>query len=315
MIDSEDNGLRQISVIIPTFNRAYIIQKTLPTYLRSLCVGEVVVVADGVTDCTRDIIDELNLLPWPCKLRLIVHEKKMGAAAARLTGLNQAKYDYVMFGEDDVYIEEDYPSKLLAGLKNNIYGFSSGRIVYLKRYENTIDARKRFGFGLNDNPLLDKKFFRINQEKYISENCETVYSHALYLSRKSTLQTLGFDQFYRSGTGYREETDAQVRGYFSGLKHIIIHDAFCFHMNFEDVPSGGQRMSKVKHWYWNIVLNNYFFKTNIREISKHSLLNTNSVFWADLIFVLNQSNLFFIRPYFIKSRRFFIDLIKIFLGR
>ena len=315
MTTSENLDEQMVSIIIPTFNRAYIIQKTLPSYLNSKCVGEVIIVADGVTDCTHDVINEFKDRPKNCDLRLLIHDQKMGAAAARLTGLNNAKYQYIMFGEDDVYIEDDYPTKLLKRLLNKNLGFVSGRIIYLLKNESLHDAKKRFNFGLNNKPLLDKKFFRINQEKYLPKDCETVFSHALYMSEKSTLQTLGFDQFYRKGTGYREETDAQVRGFFVNKKHMIAHDAFCFHMNFEDVPSGGQRLPKIQHWYWNIILNNYFFKINISEINKHSLMDFKSTFLINLIFIVNQTNLFFIRPYYISIRSKIFAVIKRYILR
>lgn len=228
-----------ISVIIPSFNRAYILKETLPTYLNSNNVGEVIVVSDGSTDNTIEVVKKIAEQFPPCNLRIISHDTRLGAAAARQSGVQEAKNDFIMFGEDDVYVDCDYTSGLLSRLSTGGDDFASGRLVYLLKNEKPADAKIRFGNGLNDLPLLDKELFRINQEKNIIVDTKTIYSHALYMTKRKILVDFGFDQFYRNGAGYREETDTQVRAHLGGHSHIIAYDAFCFHMNFDDVPAGG----------------------------------------------------------------------------
>lgn len=312
---NKNNIERCISIIIPTYNRGYIIEKTLLSYLNAQAIGEVIVVSDGSTDNTKQIVQKFISSSNQCSIIYIEHNQKMGAAAARHTGSKNAKLKYVMFGEDDVFIEENYASNLLQKMDCNKYQFASGRIIYLKKNENQSSAKSRFGYGLNYLQLINYKNFRINQEKYLNEDCETIFSHALYLTQKSTLDKLGFDQFYRNGAGYREETDTQVRGYLQGMKHLIVHDTFCFHMNFEDTPSGGQRISKLKQWYWNIRLNNYFLNKNfssIKKINKEIALEINTV---KLYFFIDQTRVFIIKPVLIKFRFLVVKIAKFFLRK
>ena len=304
---------KDVSIVIPTYNRGYILKDTLSTYINASAVGEIIIVSDGSTDDTKNIIEKFISEAISCSIILIEHSHKMGAAAARHTGTKNSTLKYIMFGEDDVYIEQDYAEKLLSKIIDNKYQFASGRIVYLQKNENQSAAKDRFGFGFNDAPLINYKNFRINQEKNLKIDCETIFSHALYLAEKSTLTSLGFDQFYRNGAGYREETDTQIRGYLQGLKHLIVHDAFCFHMNFEDTPSGGQRIPKIKQWYWNIRLNNYFLNknfSNIKKINHDIKLSTNSI---KFYFFIDQTRVFIINPLLIKLRFFAVKAIKFFL--
>jgi glycosyltransferase involved in cell wall biosynthesis len=306
---------KEVSVVIPTYNRGYIINDTLPTYINAFAVGEIIIVSDGSTDNTKSIIQKFTRENSDCSIFFIEHNHKMGAAAARHTGTQNATLKYVMFGEDDVYLDQDYASKLLTKLLNQKYQFASGRIVYLQKNESLASSKIRFGYGLNDTSLINYKNFRVNQEKTLNEDCETIFSHALYLAERSTLKSLGFDQFYRNGAGYREETDTQVRGYLQGMKHLIVHDAFCFHMNFEDTPSGGQRIKKINQWYWNIRLNNYFLNKNFADIKKINTEITLGINSIKLYFFIDQTRVFIIHPLLIKLRFIVIKTIKIFLKK
>ena len=301
---------RPVTIVIPTFNRGYIIKKTIASYIDAEFVGEVIIVSDGSTDDTRKIINELIFKNSNCVIQLIEHDKRMGAAVARHTGVNHATLKYIMFGEDDVYIEKSYVKKLLGKSINLKYDFASGRIIYLEKGENQKSAKARFGFGTNTEPLINTKNLRINQWKKLDADCETVFSHALYLAESSTLRALGFDEFYSNGAGYREETDTQVRGFLTGKRHLIVHDAFCFHMHFDDTPSGGQRISRLKQYYWNIKLNNYFLDKNYRKLQSKGLFKNQSLAIQKIFFLIDQTQVFIIRPNLLKIKSKLIDLIK-----
>ena len=45
----------------------------------------------------------------------------MGAAACRNIGLVKASGDFILWGEDDAFLREDYTSVLLKKIKNGIY--------------------------------------------------------------------------------------------------------------------------------------------------------------------------------------------------
>jgi glycosyltransferase involved in cell wall biosynthesis len=95
-----------ISVVIPAFNR----EKTIDYCLRSVLAQtyspfEILVVDDGSSDNTTHIVLSLD----NPRIRLICHESTKGAQAARNTGIDKAKGDWIAFLDSD---DEWYPEKL-----------------------------------------------------------------------------------------------------------------------------------------------------------------------------------------------------------
>jgi glycosyltransferase involved in cell wall biosynthesis len=93
-----------VSVIIPTFNRAYIIGHAIESVLgQSYPRVEVIVADDGSTDGTREIIEH-------CDTRVrYVRQENSGPSAARNLGLRLARSEFVAFLDSD---DEWLPWKL-----------------------------------------------------------------------------------------------------------------------------------------------------------------------------------------------------------
>jgi glycosyltransferase involved in cell wall biosynthesis len=101
-----------ISVIIPVFNRAHSVGKAIQSVLsQALPAGhslEVVVVDDGSSDDPQG-----TLARFGDNIRLVGHATNHGAAAARNTGCEAARGDYIAFlDSDDWWL----PGKLVAQL-------------------------------------------------------------------------------------------------------------------------------------------------------------------------------------------------------
>lgn len=96
----------KVSVVIPTFNRRAVLERTLPTVLdQSFPAGEyeVIVVVDGSTDGTAEA---LRRLASPVRLR-VLEQSNRGIPAARNAGLSAAVGDLVLFLDDDLYCGRD----------------------------------------------------------------------------------------------------------------------------------------------------------------------------------------------------------------
>ncbi len=93
------------SVIIPTFNRARFIGRAINSVLnQSLKELEVIIVDDGSTDETEEIVQSFN----DSRLTYI-YQDNAGVSSARNTGVENANYDYIAFLDSD---DEWLPSKL-----------------------------------------------------------------------------------------------------------------------------------------------------------------------------------------------------------
>ena len=85
-----------ISVIIPTFNRAGYLEQALNRFLQqSVVPDEIIVVDDGSTDGTRDVLDK-----WSSSV-VALYQENAGRPRAMNNALQYATGDYLWFFDDD----------------------------------------------------------------------------------------------------------------------------------------------------------------------------------------------------------------------
>ena len=104
----------KVSVIVPTFNRRAVIERTLPTVLdQTFPAGEyeVIVVVDGSTDGTAEA---LRSLAPSVRLR-VLEQSNRGLPAARNAGLSSAVGELVLFLDDDLFCERNLVAEHVAG--------------------------------------------------------------------------------------------------------------------------------------------------------------------------------------------------------
>ncbi|MGD9948724.1 MAG: glycosyltransferase family 2 protein [Desulfobulbus sp.] len=89
-----------ISVILPTYNRAAFLERSIGSVLKQrLPCDELIVVDDGSTDATCDVVERIAAdAPVPLYL---LHQENQGAAAARNTGIRAAKGELLAFLDSD----------------------------------------------------------------------------------------------------------------------------------------------------------------------------------------------------------------------
>jgi glycosyltransferase involved in cell wall biosynthesis len=74
--------------------------------------AEIVLVDDGSTDGTRDILQTMNNGAYPC-LRILLHERNGGKGAALHTGIEAATGEIILIQDADLeYDPRDYPNLL-----------------------------------------------------------------------------------------------------------------------------------------------------------------------------------------------------------
>ena len=102
-----------VSVIIPTYNRAKLLPRAIKSVLNQTFKDfEVIIVDDGSTDNTEEVINEFQ--KHDKRIKYIRHEKNKGAAAARNTGIKIAQGEYIAFQDSD---DEWLPEKLEKQMK------------------------------------------------------------------------------------------------------------------------------------------------------------------------------------------------------
>jgi len=119
-----------VSVIIPACNVGLYVASTIESCInQSLKDIEIIVVNDGSTDNTKEIIEDYAVKDS----RIIaIHKKNEGVTIARQTGLNIAKGEYIFFLDGDDYLEVTALKNIYdeAKLKNADFVVGDFRFVY-----------------------------------------------------------------------------------------------------------------------------------------------------------------------------------------
>ncbi len=113
----------EISVIIPAYNEKATIREILNRVQAMAIASEIVVVDDGSTDGTREILQELD---HQGPIRVVFHEKNKGKGAAVRTGIQASHGDVLIIQDADLeYDPREYPNLLFPlkeGIADVVYG-------------------------------------------------------------------------------------------------------------------------------------------------------------------------------------------------
>ena len=109
-----------VSIIVPAFNRAFIIGGALESLLaQTYEQWEALVVDDGSNDCTSEVVKQYSKRDG--RIVLIQHDRRRGAQAARNTGLRQARGQWVAFlDSDDQWLAHSLAARLSVAGKSSV---------------------------------------------------------------------------------------------------------------------------------------------------------------------------------------------------
>ena len=113
----------KVSVIIPVYNEQNTIEEILRRVEAQDFVTEIVVIDDGSTDGTREILTSVDDSE---RLRVILHDENQGKGAAVRTGFENATGDVFLIQDADLeYDPRDYPKliqPIQEGIADVVYG-------------------------------------------------------------------------------------------------------------------------------------------------------------------------------------------------
>lgn len=97
----------KISIVIPTYNRRVILEKSLKSLADQTLPAdeyEVVLIDDGSTDGTRYMVEHLDV-PYQLTYR---YQDRKGPAAARNLGIRMARADLIVFIDSDIVVNKEF---------------------------------------------------------------------------------------------------------------------------------------------------------------------------------------------------------------
>ncbi len=131
-----------LTIIMPVYNEKQTVVAAIEAVLATPHRKELIVVDDGSTDGTRELLAELDYLDYP-GVRVLLHPENRGKGRAIRTGIEGAAGDIVMVQDADLeYDPNEYPTLLapiLAGKADVVFGSRFGghgahRVLYFWHY-------------------------------------------------------------------------------------------------------------------------------------------------------------------------------------
>ncbi len=132
-----------LSVVIPCYNERATIHEVVASVLKSPYTSEVVIVDDGSTDGTRDLLAELD----DPRVRVLLQPHNQGKGAALRRGFAEASGPYVIVQDADLeYDPAEFNllmEPLLSGQADVVYGsrFQGGRPHRVLYYWHSVGNR------------------------------------------------------------------------------------------------------------------------------------------------------------------------------
>jgi GT2 family glycosyltransferase len=206
----------RISVVVPTFNRRELVQRTLRTIFSQSAPAdamEVIAVVDGSTDRTAEALRSLTA---PCAFRVIEQENR-GLAGARNTGWRAARADLVLFLDDDMLCDRQLVSAHLQAHSKGERLVAFGALFLSDDSPYTL-AAECFNREIG---AMHLAHHRSQAAEWRETDC--VFSNSS-LSRKILEEFGAFDEHFRM----REDLELGLRLFRGGVGAKYIADAKAF---------------------------------------------------------------------------------------
>lgn len=128
--DSQEKRIK-ISAIVPTYNGARMLADTLRSLrYQSLLEEEyeIVVVVDGSTDNTMELIHSMNREPQK-KIRPVFFEQNLGLHSARHAGAKAARGEILAYTDDDAICDRNWLAALFSEYRSESIACVGGKIL------------------------------------------------------------------------------------------------------------------------------------------------------------------------------------------
>ena len=269
--------MRNITVIIPTYNRSKELIVTIPSYIKSKYVYEIIFVNNGSIDNSGDVIQSFKDNKEGVIITEIVVKERVGAPRAREIAFNSVNTDYILLGEDDVYLSDVYTEVLMNYIINEKIDFISGRLINVKIKNIKNINNELIIAGKSEGDFFPQDHFPFIVESRILENSliEVPYTHIIILMKKDITNNINVDKWYSNGNGYREDTDFILQARLKGFRLFYTSMTDCYHLRGIMSRSGGQRINRIIVEFYSIYNTYYMLKKFWKILSKDFNLKFN----------------------------------------
>jgi glycosyltransferase involved in cell wall biosynthesis len=218
---------KQISIIIPTFNSAQVLKPCLESLTNQTVGGEnyeVIVVDDGSTDETKDIVAK-----YPVKY---IYQHNRGPAVARNNGVRQAEGEIVLFTDADCDPHPNWVEEMIKPMEDpQVVGLKG---AYKTRQKELIARLVQIEY--------EHKYERMNRFKYI----DFIDTYSAGYRKDIFLKYGGFDERYPKASV--EDQEFSFRLFHDGYKMVFNPEAIVYHRHSARLMDYLRKKYKIAFW-------------------------------------------------------------------
>jgi glycosyltransferase involved in cell wall biosynthesis len=279
------SAIAEVTVVIPSFNRAHLLKRTIPSYVQP-SVGEIIIVDDASTDDTTSVIRELQKqYPLIRYIRLAENHRQM---YAKNKGIENACYPFIYFGDDDSFITDDSIPLLLNEAKERNADIVGAKALYM---QTDADLKDVSGFirsfdhvASSSTDIANLSTLKFNFTLSADHVIETPVTQACFLIRTELAREILFDEKYLFNA-YREETDFLIRANLAGAR--IFYQPKAIQINLpRSLASGGAHSGGKVLWLLACVYNNWYFLRKNYPMVRKKYRISRSIFELQCMFVI-----------------------------
>ena len=224
-----------ITLVLPSHNRADALRTNLPNMLELEGVGEcIVVIADNTHDESPEVVEAIG----DARLRLIRKPGPAGLSAQRNAGVEAASGRWILFGEDDCRFPPDYAVVLRREAEAHGAQIAGAPWMHVQPGVNALALLAELRAEAPEGPRID------SHGGVPAQTVETPFIPAPALIRRDVFANISFDQGY-TGNAYRQETAFFVEAMRAGYRCVLT--PFTASYQERQWQSGGARMSPLRY--------------------------------------------------------------------
>jgi len=233
-----------LTIIIPTYNRAEILKENIASLLKSNYAFELLIVDDGSKDETEKVVKSFK----DSRITYYKHPFNYGYAKSMNEGIKYAKNSQILLLEDDAFIVN--PDEFFRTLLSEI-DFKKIVATHLLRNgkevkQTLIERVKRF-FA---EPLAKEIYLYYGRKRRVVKFC-----NACFCFNRSEINTR-FEESDYVGNAFRIESDFQIRARKEGARIVYNPKLIIDHRRY---PSGGHRVNKKNDFLYQCMINHMTF--------------------------------------------------------
>lgn len=279
-----------VSVIIPSYNRAHILARTITSYMQD-GVGEIIVIDDCSTDDTQKVLHQLKE-KIPC-LVIKRNQSNRRQTYSKNRGIHIASYPYIYFGDDDSIITDGTIPNLLNYIKDRPDSIICARPIYLweehqiRHIEQHIRATEIHSAD-EGYRFFDMESMATDSSVYYTKLTKVDMVPACFMISSENARKLSFDRSYRDGNSFREETDFIMQAAKIGIPCYFAPNACQINYPRAISDRGTKKRAGVRY-YWGRYKNtkhfldkHYDFMRSKRMVCSHKCMILMRYLWFEI---------------------------------